>query len=225
MYSPVAKNGPSASRVFPSRTRSVVTVSAPSRVPPRMCRPRAATSCRQASPSAQDRLVNRWRRLRSARPDRQCVGAGGAVFEAAERGRLLVQPRLAGERADLDRHEPCHRGGRCHRDALVQVGALEQVEAGDELLGLHERAVGHQRLAVADTHRSGRVRQVEGPAEQPDPLRFLLPARDFALHDRQVFPGGPAAGGNEVQVLHLSPPRRPGRRGAAPPGTGGGAGP
>jgi hypothetical protein len=37
---------------FPSRTRSMVTASAPSRVPPRMCRPRAATSCRQASPSA-----------------------------------------------------------------------------------------------------------------------------------------------------------------------------
>src|SRR6202167_3369013 len=147
MYSPVARNGPSASMVFPSRTRSVVTVSAPSRVPPRMYRPRAATSCRQASPPAS----TAW------------STAGGAVFEAAERGRLLVQPRLAGEWADLDRHEPCHRGGRCHRDALVQVGALEQVEAGDELLGLHERAVGDQRLAVADTHRSRRVRQVAGP--------------------------------------------------------------
>src|SRR5580658_2689615 len=56
----------------------------------------------------QDRLVDRWRRLRPARPDRQRVGAGGAVLEAAERGRLLVQPRLAGERAVLVRYDPGH---------------------------------------------------------------------------------------------------------------------
>ena len=53
--------------------------------------------------------------------------------------------------------EPCRAPGIFDRDLdrLVEVLAVDQVEAADLLLGLRERAVGGEDLAVADPHGGG----------------------------------------------------------------------
>jgi len=43
-------------------------------------------------------------------------------------------------------------------DRLLAVGAADDVDAGDELLGLGGRPVAEQRLPVADADRRGRLR-------------------------------------------------------------------
>jgi hypothetical protein len=123
-----------------------------------------------------------------------------------EGGDIGTEPRPSGERPELERHEP---GDRClgrHLDQLVEVGAVEQVEAGDELLGLHERAVGDQRLAVAHPHRDRCVWQVQRPARQPQAaaLHLLDIAGDLALHDCHVRPGWQAVRPDKGHVLHRS---------------------
>ena len=92
-------------------------------------------------------------------------------------------------------------------DRLVEAGAFEQVEARHELLGLRERAVGHQRLAAAHAHRHRRLWEVQLPAEQPHAaaLHLLHPAGALALHDSQVLPCRQAVtADDEKHVLHLS---------------------
>jgi hypothetical protein len=43
-------------------------------------------------------------------------------------------------------------------DRLLAISAADDVDAGDELLGLGERPVAEQRLPIANADRRGRVR-------------------------------------------------------------------
>jgi hypothetical protein len=55
----------------------------------------------------------------------------------------------------------CRRDG----DGLVQVGALDDLDAGDVFLRLGERTVGPQRPAVAHPHRDGLGRRPQQRAD------------------------------------------------------------
>ena len=74
-----------------------------------------------------------------------------ALTSSGRRARVLGHARRhSSKRPYLD---GAVRGDRVlgrHLDRLVQVAGLDDVEAGDLLLGLGERAVGDQHLAVAD---------------------------------------------------------------------------
>ena len=59
------------------------------------------------------------------------------------------------EGTHLDRAEPGHRVLGGHFDRLVKIRALEDVETSDLLLGLRERAVGDDNLAVLEANRDG----------------------------------------------------------------------
>ena len=75
-----------------------------------------------------------------------------------------------------------------------------------EFFGLGERAVGHQRFAVSNTYRDGRVRQVQLPAEPPHAtaLHLLGVARKVAIHDRYGLRGHPTSSANERHVFHVA---------------------
>src|ERR1700689_1032102 len=60
---------------------------------------------------------------------------------------------------------------RGHLDGLVDVRALEDVESADHLLGLGERPVADQHLAVPHRDRLGLARGPEPVAIQPDAAR------------------------------------------------------
>src|SRR4029453_9451285 len=69
------------------------------------------------------------------------------------------------DRPDLDRPAPDVRDAGRDLDSLVQVLCLDHVEAAELLLGLGERPVGGQRLAVAHPHggsRGGRLQRLAG---------------------------------------------------------------
>src|SRR5580704_9795356 len=72
------------------------------------------------------------------------------------------------ERPDLDPAEPRDRMRRGHLHRLVDIRALEDVEAADDLLGLGERAVADHDLAVPHLDRLGLARRPEPVAVQPD---------------------------------------------------------
>jgi hypothetical protein len=65
------------------------------------------------------------------------------------------RPRLRsvdGDGPDLHRAaDPGSRDPRRELGRLVQVVGLDQVEAGEDLLGVRERAVGDQRLPVVSS--------------------------------------------------------------------------
>src|SRR5438874_7238237 len=71
-------------------------------------------------------------------------------------------------RPDLDLAEPGDGMRRGHRDGLLQAVALEHVVPADDLLGLGERTVADQNLAVAHQHRLGLLGGPEPVAVQPD---------------------------------------------------------
>src|SRR5581483_12408389 len=69
--------------------------------------------------------------------------------EAVRPPRYRLEPRsVRREPPDLDRAEPGDGMRRCDGACLLVAVALEQVEAGDELLRLRERPVGDERLAA-----------------------------------------------------------------------------
>src|SRR6516164_8069791 len=78
-------------------------------------------------------------------------------------GRLGAQERwsFAVERAHLDGVVPGDRMRGRELDRLLPVSAADDVDAGDELLGLDERAVADRHLPVADADRGGRIRALE----------------------------------------------------------------
>jgi len=57
-------------------------------------------------------------------------------------------------------------------DRLLEAAALEDVEAADHLFGLGERAVGDDRLPVADADGPGSVRRSQPVAGDPDAARL-----------------------------------------------------
>src|SRR5690349_16754909 len=75
---------------------------------------------------------------------------------------------LRPHRPDLDLAEPGHGMRRGHLDGLLQAAALEHVVPADDLLGLSERPVADQDLAVTDQHRLGLLGGPEPVTVQPD---------------------------------------------------------
>jgi hypothetical protein len=74
-------------------------------------------------------------------------------------------------------------------DGLVQVGALEDVEAGDLVLGLRVRAVGQQHLTVAHPHRGRVARRPGAVTHQPDPLAVHLRTQSSTSGRPSSWPG------------------------------------
>src|SRR6478672_5464744 len=72
------------------------------------------------------------------------------------------------ERPDLDRAHLGHRVPGRDFDRFLEAAALEDVEAADDLLGLGERAVGDDRLPVADTDGASSARRSQLIAGHPD---------------------------------------------------------
>src|SRR5260370_31002229 len=86
--------------------------------------------------------------------------AGGRGTSA---GLVGVPAVITRDRPHLDGAVPGRRVLRRHLDALVQVGAVDHVVAGDLLLGLGERPVADQQFAAADLQRGG-------VADVPEPV-------------------------------------------------------
>ncbi len=77
---------------------------------------------------------------------------------------------FAPERAHLNHVVPSDRMRGRELDRLLPISAADDVDAGDELLSLHEQPVAEQRLPVADADRRGRV-----PAPQRVPQDLEAP--------------------------------------------------
>src|SRR5581483_8517904 len=105
------------------------------------------------------------RRPRRGR-SRRARGSGSRPRARTPPG-LPARPGLRLPRGD--RHHRPHldgavlraRAARRDLERLVECLDLDQIEAAELLLRLGERAVGDQRLAVADTHGRGRRRRLE----------------------------------------------------------------
>src|SRR5204863_8194034 len=90
------------------------------------------------------------------------------------------------DRPDLDRAEPRDRRARGPLEGLVEVVAVEQVVAAEDLLGRREWAVDDLRLAVADPEGRGHVDRSEPVTGDQDPGLLqaaveLDPQRDLAV--------------------------------------------
>src|SRR6185437_4416087 len=83
---------------------------------------------------------------------------------------------------DLDLAEPGDGMRRGHLDGLLQAAALEHVVPADDLLGLGERPVADQDLAVAHQHRLGLLGGPEAVAVQPDAARGHVVEPGKAAH-------------------------------------------
>jgi hypothetical protein len=69
---------------------------------------------------------------------------------------------------------PCRRNPRGELDRFVQVAGVEQVEAGEHLARLGERAVEERHLAAAHAHRRRGVRRVQRLGREHAPARGEL---------------------------------------------------
>src|SRR5262245_57329112 len=105
---------------------------------------------------------------------------------------------------DFDAAFACRRNFRRHLDRVVQVSRLDQVEAGQLLLRLRERAVGDRHLAVADAHCRRRL----------DRLERLRRHQDSAVPQSRPAGGALAVRHgvqllwlevDQAQILHVSP--------------------
>ena len=115
-----------------------------------------------------------------------------------------VQPLLGRHhRAHLDRRPWRHRQPRGLLERLVEVGALQHVVAGQDLLGHRERAVGDLRLPVAHADRRralGRTQALDAD-QQPRP--------------RAGWRAAPPASASPARARPARPPRPPLRTPAA----------
>jgi hypothetical protein len=103
-----------------------------------------------------------------------------------------------------------------HLDRLVEVGAIDDVEASDELLGLGVRAVGDDDLAAADPYLRPPRDPVQPIAEHADAaaVHLLDPGLDVLAGPTGRL-NGLLFDADHPQVLHALPPRlivSPGRR-------------
>src|SRR6266516_467506 len=88
------------------------------------------------------------------------------------------------ERADLDRH--ADDGARLGRPAQggIKIVSLDDVEAGQVLLRLHERTVRRHGLPCRHPHHGGHVRPGQATGEQPGPGRLHLLLQDLHVLGR-----------------------------------------
>src|SRR6266542_10642 len=115
---------------------------------------RAATD--RPDSSRKIRPTSAWSSLGAASPSRTSSGLG------------------CPERTDLDWLPD--RGGGLRRpgERRVEVLGLDDVEAAEVFLQLHEGAVGGHHLAAGDAHHGGGVGLVQGAAEDPGARRLHL---------------------------------------------------
>src|SRR5262249_61984149 len=100
---------------------------------------------------------------------------------------------------------------RSHLDGFVKVSAVEDVEAADLRVGIHERALADHRLAGADAHGRRLTNRLAHMALFAHSTRFHLAhpgAHGFwdggALFRRQL---NRSVGIDEQDELHDEPPR------------------
>jgi hypothetical protein len=90
---------------------------------------------------------------------------------------------------------------------VVEVAALQQVEAAQGFAGLREGAVGEEDLAVADPHGGGGAGGVEGLAAEEAALRLAVGVEgEVAPHHLLELRGALGAVFHVVdegQVLHV----------------------
>src|SRR5580693_2978667 len=87
------------------------------------------------------------------------------LFVGCSRPTAVPAWSFAVKRAYLDRVVPGERMRRRELDRLLAISAADDVEAGDELLGLDERPVAEQRLPVPDPDRPGCVGALQRVAQ------------------------------------------------------------
>src|SRR5215218_2202344 len=91
------------------------------------------------------------------------------------------------ERPDLDRPRLRDRMARRDLHGLLEAAALDDVEPADGLLRLGERAVGHQRLAVADANGARLFWRSQPVARRPHAARpEIVQPRETFLFARVV---------------------------------------
>src|SRR5712691_11597576 len=90
--------------------------------------------------------------------------------------------------ADLNRATRSRRNSGSHLDGLVEILAIEQIIAAQLLLGLSERTIGGQGLAIAYTHRRGRACIIERLTGLEDAAPLNKSAKSVKLlHDSAQF--------------------------------------
>jgi len=93
-------------------------------------------------------------------------------------------------------------------DRLVEVRALEHVEADDPLVGLGERPLGHEQRSLPASYDARLGGRPQPLAEHPDPggVVLLHPLVDRLGAGRVGVLGPVRVGRDEHQELHVSPP-------------------
>src|SRR6266496_1789510 len=109
--------------------------------------------------------------LRKIRPTSASPSSG-----AASTRRTLSGPGWAPEGTDLDRRLDRGDGLRCPGEGSVEVLRLDDVEAAEVFLRLHEGAVGGQHLSAGHAHDGGGVgfSQAAGEDQGADRLHLLF---------------------------------------------------
>src|ERR671937_579731 len=138
--------------------------------------PRATVNASCTASSARSMSPKTPIRAASDRPDssRKIRPTSAASSLAAASPSPTPSGLEARERPDLDRHldglgDP-RRPGECG----IEVLGLDDVEAAEMLLGLHEGAVGGHHLAAGDAHDGSSVGLVQATGEHPGPRRLQL---------------------------------------------------
>src|SRR5215213_2223351 len=139
--------------------------------------PWAHSSARSQSPVVRIRVATI--RPHSSRK----ASATAASTRPATRGGLVgPPPQLTTlpfpKRPDLDRAELRNRVPGGHLDGIVEVGALDDVEAPHLLLGLRERAVREQDLVFANPHRGGFTARTQPRPAPQHPRRSISSVQD-----------------------------------------------
>src|SRR5579859_1099433 len=112
---------------------------------------------------------------------------------------LTVRP----ERTQLEHPVPRHRMLGGDLDGFVEVGALQDIEASDQILGLGVGAVGQQHFAVADADSGGIISRPDTVAHQSNLLAVHFPDPIFYVRRAIVWAGREVGVDTyEHQVLH-----------------------
>src|ERR671910_259723 len=180
-----------------------------------------ASSATSMSPKARMRTAtDRPDSSRKIRP----ISASSSLG-AASGSRTLLGVGPIPERTDLDRLPDGVGGLRRPGERSVEILGLDDVEAAEMLLRLHERAVGCQHLAIRHPHDGCGVGLVQGAGEDPGAgrLQLLVEGADLRprlLHllvgHRLADLAGDAVDGQQV-LRHAVPPRGGQALPASPP--------
>src|ERR1700704_4206141 len=157
-----------------ARLRAVVVIQAPglSGTPSRGQRSSATTNASWTASSARSKSPRTRMSVATARPDSSRNSRSTTAWAAAGDGNGLggFAARQIPDGPDLDGAVPGGRDARGHLDRLVDVPALDEVEAAELLLGLRERTIGRDGPPVIHAHGGRRRRRLERLAGFEDAL-------------------------------------------------------